>query len=53
MKPVVSLVPLLLLSPALAKVASPSDKNQEAGVKFLDPYVGSYQVDTSSSTTQI
>ena len=42
---VVSLVPLLLLSPALAKVASPSSgKSQEAGVKFLDPYVGSYQV---------
>ena len=44
MFPVVSLVPLLLLSPALAKVAGPSDKSQEAGLKFLDPYVGSYQV---------
>ena len=44
MMPVVILVPLLLLSPVLAKVASPSDKSQEAGVMFLDPYVGSYQV---------
>ena len=44
MLPVVSLVSLLLLSPVLAKVAIPSEKNQEAGVMFLDPYVGSYQV---------
>lgn len=44
MFPVVSLVPLLLLDPVLAKVAGPSEKSQEAGLKFLDPYVGSYQV---------
>ena len=51
MFPAVSLLPLLL-HPALAKVAGPgAEAGHQAGVKFLDPYVGSYQVTSSSSMT--